>query len=272
MARSRILKPSLFVNEILGEADPLLTILFAGLWTLADREGRLEDRPLRIKVHVFPYRVIEDFDGMLDWLAENGFIVRYEVEGQRYIEILKFVEHQNLHKQEADSKIPAFSTTYEKSEKIGSGSEKIGSGSEKIGTAPAITYNPITVTCNPSSEGPPPEAAEEDALPQTRKPPASTRPPYQPKPDRRDVDAWLAVIAVATGAKGVRSLAERSKWESAVTKALHAELDIGVFERALKQEYARPPNELRFVTPEKILQVAYGLRTKQQEKKGGFIH
>lgn len=49
MARSRNIKPGLFKNEVLGVADPIYTILFQGLWVLADREGRLEDRPMRIK-------------------------------------------------------------------------------------------------------------------------------------------------------------------------------------------------------------------------------
>ena len=61
MARSRNIKPSLFKNEVLGVADPLYTILFEGLWVLADREGRLEDRPLRIKAEA---RVVWQREGV----------------------------------------------------------------------------------------------------------------------------------------------------------------------------------------------------------------
>ena len=43
--RARNLKPSIFKNELLAVADPLYTLVFEGLWCLADREGRLEDRP-----------------------------------------------------------------------------------------------------------------------------------------------------------------------------------------------------------------------------------
>lgn len=76
MARARNIKPGLFKNEILGVADPLYTLLFEGLWLLADRDGRLEDRPLRIKAEIFPYREGLDMSAMLDWLQANGFIVR----------------------------------------------------------------------------------------------------------------------------------------------------------------------------------------------------
>ncbi len=76
MARSRNIKPGLFKNEILGIADPLYTLAFQGLWVLADREGRLEDRPLRIKAETFPYRETISMDALLDWLHANGFILR----------------------------------------------------------------------------------------------------------------------------------------------------------------------------------------------------
>src|SRR5262244_3073085 len=55
LIRARNIKPGIFKNELLGAADPLLTLLFEGLWCMADREGRLEDRPLRIKAEIFPY-------------------------------------------------------------------------------------------------------------------------------------------------------------------------------------------------------------------------
>ena len=50
MARARNIKPSFFMNENLAECDPLARILFVGLWTLADRDGRLEDRPKPLRV------------------------------------------------------------------------------------------------------------------------------------------------------------------------------------------------------------------------------
>jgi hypothetical protein len=106
MARARNIKPALFKNELLGQADPLLTILFTSLWCLADREGRLEDRPLRIKAETFPYRDGIDMNGMLAFLEENEFIERYEVAGQKYIQITKFAQHQTPHHMEVGSVIP----------------------------------------------------------------------------------------------------------------------------------------------------------------------
>lgn len=106
MARARNIKPGIMDNEVLGVADPLLTLLFERLWMLADRAGRLEDRPLRIRAQVFPFRADVEIDSLLDWLASRGFIDRYEVDGQKCICVMNFLEHQRPHPNELASKLP----------------------------------------------------------------------------------------------------------------------------------------------------------------------
>lgn len=106
MARARNIKPSFFKNEDLAECPALARLLFAGLWVIADREGRLEDRPKRIKAEVLPYDDC-DCDALLFLLSQKGFIIRYEAQGNKYIQILKFSEHQKPHPNETESLIPA---------------------------------------------------------------------------------------------------------------------------------------------------------------------
>ena len=106
MSRARNIKPGFFKNEYLAECDPLARLLFAGLWCEADRAGRLEDRPKKIKAECLPYDEC-DIDSLLNQLVEKSFILRYEAEGKRYIQILMFAKHQNPHKNEAASSIPA---------------------------------------------------------------------------------------------------------------------------------------------------------------------
>lgn len=104
MPRSRNIKPSLFHNEILGQMDPIVSLLFIGLWCLADREGLLEDRPQRIKAELFPYRQDLDINGYLTDLASGGFLTRIvATNGTKVIRILKFKIHQSPHKTERQS-------------------------------------------------------------------------------------------------------------------------------------------------------------------------
>jgi hypothetical protein len=103
--RARNIKPGFFENEDLAEVEPFGRLLFAGLWMLADREGRLEDRPKRIKGTLFPYDNC-DVDRLLDDLQRFNFIKRYEVAGKRYIQVTAFSRHQNPHPHEKDSVIP----------------------------------------------------------------------------------------------------------------------------------------------------------------------
>lgn len=105
MARARNIKPGFFTNGELSEVHLAGRLLFAGLWTIADREGRLEDRPKTVKAQILPF---DDFnvDELLNDLQKYGFITRYQVNKIRYIQIINWGKHQNPHVKEAPSSIP----------------------------------------------------------------------------------------------------------------------------------------------------------------------
>ncbi len=139
---------------------------------LADREGRLEDRPLRIKGEIFPYRDGINIDGSLNWLADNGFIIRYTTDEGRFIAVVNFSKHQNPHKNEPESGIPA--PTHRKSHRrsVPSTSGNIQSAPEKIGTAPADSLLLIPDSGFPiASDEPTPHPVEKPKQPaKARKP------------------------------------------------------------------------------------------------------
>ena len=108
MARSRNIKPGFFTNDELAECSPYARLLFAGLWTIADKEGRLDDRPKKIKALVLPFDTV-DCDDLLAQLHAKNFITRYVVEGNGYIQINNWKKHQNPHCKEAASDIPELS-------------------------------------------------------------------------------------------------------------------------------------------------------------------
>lgn len=104
--RARTIKPGFFMNEELAECSMQTRLTFIGLWGIADREGRLADRPKRIKAELFPYDAI-DVECNLVELEQHKLIVRYSVKNERYILIPTFLKHQKPHPNEKPSEIPA---------------------------------------------------------------------------------------------------------------------------------------------------------------------
>jgi hypothetical protein len=103
--RARNIKPGFYKNADLSECSIWARHLAPGLWMLADKAGRLEDRPKQIKGEIFPYDDV-DTNSLLDELALHHHIIRYEVDGKRYIQICKFKEHQRPHSNEVESSLP----------------------------------------------------------------------------------------------------------------------------------------------------------------------
>jgi hypothetical protein len=103
--RARLIKPGFFKSDELAALPPLGRILFAGLWCMADREGRLNDRPRIIKAEVLPYDDC-DCNALLDALAQEGFLVRYQTGGRPFLQLTTFLKHQQPHYKEPPSVIP----------------------------------------------------------------------------------------------------------------------------------------------------------------------
>lgn len=146
--RARNVKPSFFQNEQLAELPFEARLLFVGLWCLADREGRLEDRPKRIKMHVFPADML-DVEPLLTGLEEQGLIDRYEVHGIRCISIPNFAKHQRPHANEAPSVLPVFHEEPKSTTKVASTCDQ---GSKHFALNPS-SLNP---ECSLSEREPPP--------------------------------------------------------------------------------------------------------------------
>lgn len=104
--RSRNIKPGFFKNDILASVTPLGRLLFQGLWLMSDSSGRLENRSVRIKAEILPYDKC-NIDKLLKDLHQKGFIILYEYQSEKYIQIVNFKKHQHTHIKEPESTIPA---------------------------------------------------------------------------------------------------------------------------------------------------------------------
>ncbi len=106
MARQRMLHPGFFTDGELLSLPALYRVFFAGLWVWADREGRLEDKPIDLKIRILPADDVNP-EHALQALAGIGRVIRYTVNGKRYLFLPTFPKYQKPHQREAPSTIPA---------------------------------------------------------------------------------------------------------------------------------------------------------------------
>lgn len=102
MARIRTIKPEFFDDPDVIDLSMPARLLFIGLWTQADRRGRLLDEPRRLKIRLMPGDDV-DVDALLGELAGSGLLVRYEVDGRQLLWIRHFERHQHPHVREVES-------------------------------------------------------------------------------------------------------------------------------------------------------------------------
>lgn len=112
MARIRTIKPSFFRSEDVSVLPLRARLTWIGLWTHCDDAGRAKDNVRLIKGDIWPLDDVSlrDIEDDLETLAAHGRIVRYEVDGKRYLEITNWSDHQSIQKP-SPSKIPAAPTT-----------------------------------------------------------------------------------------------------------------------------------------------------------------
>lgn len=101
-----MIKPEFFDDPDVADVSLAARLCFIGLWTQADRDGRLIDDVRRLKVRLFPYDTL-DVDALAEELAAKGMITRYVGhDSKAYICIPKFAKHQRPHPKEPPSVIP----------------------------------------------------------------------------------------------------------------------------------------------------------------------
>jgi hypothetical protein len=99
-----------------GPLAEFCQLLYPLIVAHADDFGRLQGDTFTIKHMCFPSspRSVDDFSTALAYLHASGMVIRYEIDGKRYIQINSFDQHQTgLYKRTA-SKFPEITGTSEK--------------------------------------------------------------------------------------------------------------------------------------------------------------
>jgi hypothetical protein len=97
MARIRSIKPEYCTSEAIAALTVEAQLHFIKLWTYADDHGRGLDNPRLIKAALWPLADnvgISEVEALQEELELHGRIVRYEVTGRCYFEVVNWAEHQ----------------------------------------------------------------------------------------------------------------------------------------------------------------------------------
>lgn len=99
MARIRTIKPAFWDDELVGTMPATTRLVFVGLFSLADDEGRLHGSAVKVRSQLFAYddtTSTADVEAALVQLHNARRIRLYGNGQQRYVEVLNFRKHQRI--------------------------------------------------------------------------------------------------------------------------------------------------------------------------------
>ncbi len=109
MARKRMIDPNIWQSEDFSKLSTLSKLVFIGMFSLADDEGRGRAKPVYLKSVIFPYddgmRVI-DIEKSLSEISANMSVTLYDHDGSKYYQMDKWSKWQRVEKPQK-SLIPA---------------------------------------------------------------------------------------------------------------------------------------------------------------------
>ena len=106
--RTRLLHPEFFSDPTLAALSDFTRLVFAGLWLIADREGRLLDSVKMIDGAILPLDA-RSCAAALNELAAAGRIRRYRTPAGPVIQVVNLLKYQHIHPNEKPSKFPDIS-------------------------------------------------------------------------------------------------------------------------------------------------------------------
>jgi hypothetical protein len=98
MARIRTIKPEFVESESIGKLSRDARLLFVLLWTLVDDAGRARASSRFLASRLYPYDddAQKKIGGWLEELELGGHVRLYEVDGDQYLDIPKWLKHQKI--------------------------------------------------------------------------------------------------------------------------------------------------------------------------------
>jgi hypothetical protein len=110
MARKRMIDPNIWQSEDFSKLSTLGKLVFIGLFSLADDEGRGRSNPVYLKSSLFPYEEgirSADIDKTLSEISSNMSVVFYSCDGSNYYSLYNWSDWQKIDRP-SQSKIPEY--------------------------------------------------------------------------------------------------------------------------------------------------------------------
>lgn len=110
MARKRMIDPNIWQSEDFSKLSTLGKLVFIGLFSLADDEGRGRCNPVYLKSTLFPYEEgirSADIDKTLSEISSNMSVIFYTYDGSSYYSLLSWNTFQKIDRP-SESKIPEY--------------------------------------------------------------------------------------------------------------------------------------------------------------------
>lgn len=105
-----MIDPSIWINEDFGTLTNLAKLVFIGLFSMADDEGRGKASPAYIKAVLFPYNDdlrVADIEKALSEISSKMSVIFYSCDENKYYTLTSWNKWQKIDKP-SDSSIPAY--------------------------------------------------------------------------------------------------------------------------------------------------------------------
>lgn len=112
MARKRMIDPNIWQSEDFSKLSTLGKLVFIGLFSLADDEGRGRCNPVYLKSTLFPYEEgirSADIDKTLSEISSNMSVIFYSCDGSSYYSLYNWNIWQKIDRP-SESKIPEYNS------------------------------------------------------------------------------------------------------------------------------------------------------------------
>ena len=110
MAKIRSIKPSFWEDEKIGSLPVEARLLYIGTWSFADDNGVLRGSPAYLRSQIFPYDETVTAADVRRWvstLVAGGMVVPFTYNGERYLVVRRFRDHQKIDARYATELVPS---------------------------------------------------------------------------------------------------------------------------------------------------------------------